>query len=56
MRTRLTNDLTLQTIEDLKAKKILYGHSGVVNCLLSDKGVLYSGSADNTIKIWTSSV
>lgn len=44
-------------MEEKKTKKVLYGHSGVVNCLIiTDKNILISGSADTTIKIWTSQV
>lgn len=50
-------DAKVNAVEEKKTKKVLYGHSGVVNCLLiNERGVLFSGSADNTIKIWTSQV
>ena len=50
-------DAKVNAVEEKKTKKVLYGHSGVVNCLLiNERGILFSGSADNTIKIWTSQV
>jgi WD40 repeat protein len=39
-------------VQERKARKVFYGHSGIVNCLAHSAGLLFTGSADFTIKSW----